>query len=306
MRLRHIEIFHAVYEHGSISEAARALNVSQPSVSKVLRHAEDQLGYDLFRRIKGRLIPTDHAHELFAEVAEVYTSLSRLSRTARNLGARKGGHLRIAVLPSIALAVVPRAIARLCAQIPEVTVEITTLHSREMERSLQERECDVAIGFRPLRHGLVKQAKLGSARLVLVAPRDAFGSGEGPVPVETLDGVDFIGLRDSGPLADAFVNELNRLEIAPREIVTSHTYYAALALVREGVGVTVTDEYTAAALSTPDLSCYRMEPDVHAPIYAVTLENAPSTGLVSQFVAAVREVLQEEGGVKAVNSGENP
>ena len=40
MNLRHIEIFHAVYVSGSISAAARALGVSQPSVSKTLRHAE--------------------------------------------------------------------------------------------------------------------------------------------------------------------------------------------------------------------------------------------------------------------------
>lgn len=305
MRLRHIEIFHAVYEHGSISEAARALNVSQPSVSKVLRHAEDQLGYDLFRRTKGRLIPTEQAHELFAEVAEVYTSLSRLARTARNLGARKGGHLRIAVLPAIALAAAPRALARLCSQHPEVTSEITTLHSREMERGLHERECDVAIGFRPSRQHRLRHAQLGSVSMVLVAPRGRFGADDRPISMEALHEVPFIGLRDSGPLADAFVNELNRLEIAPREIVTSHTYYAAIALVREGVGVTVTDEYTAAALSTPSLSCYRLEPDVQAPIYALALENSPSADLAGLFVEAVREVMAEYAAVRA-GQGLNP
>ena len=45
MNLRHIEIFHAVYVNGSVSAAARALNVSQPSVSKTLRHAESLLGF---------------------------------------------------------------------------------------------------------------------------------------------------------------------------------------------------------------------------------------------------------------------
>ena len=43
MNLRHIEVFHAVYVNGSVSAAARMLNVSQPSVSKVLRHAESLL-----------------------------------------------------------------------------------------------------------------------------------------------------------------------------------------------------------------------------------------------------------------------
>ena len=45
MRLRHIEVFHAVYNCGSITGAAKLLNVSQPSISKVLAHAEQQLGF---------------------------------------------------------------------------------------------------------------------------------------------------------------------------------------------------------------------------------------------------------------------
>ena len=50
MRIRHIEVFHAVYANGSISAAARMLNVSQPAVSKVLRHAEAQLGFFLIHK----------------------------------------------------------------------------------------------------------------------------------------------------------------------------------------------------------------------------------------------------------------
>ena len=59
MNLRHIEIFHAVYVNGSVSAAARALNVSQPSVSKMLRHAESLLGFNLFQRTNGGLVPTE-------------------------------------------------------------------------------------------------------------------------------------------------------------------------------------------------------------------------------------------------------
>ena len=66
MRLRQIEIFYHVYRVGTISGAAQALNVSQPSVSKVLRHAEDQIGFELFQRVNGRLEPTPAAHELLS------------------------------------------------------------------------------------------------------------------------------------------------------------------------------------------------------------------------------------------------
>ena len=56
MNLRHIEIFDAIYVNGSVSAAARALNVSQPSVSKMLRHAESLLGFHLFQHTNGMLL----------------------------------------------------------------------------------------------------------------------------------------------------------------------------------------------------------------------------------------------------------
>ena len=54
MRLRQIEVFRAVMLVGTVSEAARMLNVSQPVVTRVLQHTELQLGFRLFDRTKGR------------------------------------------------------------------------------------------------------------------------------------------------------------------------------------------------------------------------------------------------------------
>ena len=85
MRLRQIEVFHAVYSTGTMTGAAAMLNVSQPSVSKVLAHAEQQLGYLLFDRIKGKLVPTPEAHRLFAHVATVYRDVDRLRHVAASL-----------------------------------------------------------------------------------------------------------------------------------------------------------------------------------------------------------------------------
>jgi len=52
MKTRQLEVFHAIYTKGTITEAATFLNVSQPSISKVLAHTESQLGFLLFSRIK--------------------------------------------------------------------------------------------------------------------------------------------------------------------------------------------------------------------------------------------------------------
>jgi DNA-binding transcriptional LysR family regulator len=56
MRLRHIEVFHAVMSAGTVSGAAQVLHISQPAVTKVLQHAEAQLGISLFERTKGQAL----------------------------------------------------------------------------------------------------------------------------------------------------------------------------------------------------------------------------------------------------------
>ena len=68
IRLRHIEALQAVQKAGSITGAAELLNVSQPAVSKLLRHAQDQLGLRLFERVKGKLVPTREAKLLEVEI----------------------------------------------------------------------------------------------------------------------------------------------------------------------------------------------------------------------------------------------
>src|SRR3954464_13155812 len=111
MNLRQIEIFHAVYLHGTVSAAARSLNVSQPSVTKVLRHAESSIGLPLFERARGRLIPTEDARALFAEVADIQERVRSLRQTCHNLRLGRGGLLRISALPSLGLRVIPETVA---------------------------------------------------------------------------------------------------------------------------------------------------------------------------------------------------
>lgn len=77
MRLRHIEVFHAVMQAGTISGAAQLLHISQPAVTKVLQHAELQLGMALFDRVRGKLYPTPEANRLFVEIDKLNSEIGR-------------------------------------------------------------------------------------------------------------------------------------------------------------------------------------------------------------------------------------
>jgi hypothetical protein len=113
MNLRQIEIFHAVFVHGTVSAAARSLNVSQPSVTKVLRHAERSIGLTLFERIEGTADPdrgcpyavrrsVGHSGPGAFAAAGVPESAPRTRRPAAHFGAplarpRRDSRSRVAV-----------------------------------------------------------------------------------------------------------------------------------------------------------------------------------------------------------------
>ena len=103
MKTRQLEVFHAIYTKGTITEAATFLNVSQPSISKVLAHTESQLGFLLFSRIKGRLFPTPEADAIFLKADKINTDLNQLKELTENMSSKPSGLIRLGCAPTLGL-----------------------------------------------------------------------------------------------------------------------------------------------------------------------------------------------------------
>lgn len=223
MNLRHIEVFHAVYVHGSVSAAARALNVSQPSVSKVLRHAEDSLGLELFQRVKGRLVPTQDAHSLFAEVADIHDRMHTLRQASRNLRDGRGSTLRISALPSLGLGAIPRAVAGFLARHSTTLFDLQTLHHDEIVRKLYERETDVAISYQVPADAPVAHTIIGEGELVVLYREEEMPDAPPRLPLDSLRDRRFISPVQAGPLGRLLSGELMRQNIVLDEIISART-----------------------------------------------------------------------------------
>jgi len=291
MRLRQIEVFHAVYANGSISGAARALNVSQPAASRVLRHTESQLGITLFQLVRGRLVPTDEAHALFREVDEVYGRISSLRQTARNMRGGGAGHLRIGAVPSLALEIVPAAIARFHAHHPDVTFEIQTLHHDAMVQSLYERVSDLAIGYDPTPNPRMELRQLDTAEMVLISRAGTVSSSADPLPLSDLDGRDIVRMATNGPAGDVAAEALAREDVSVREVASVGTYYVAASLVRHGCAAALVDEFTASAACAEGLDVHRLAPAVRFGVYVAWLEGRPLSILADRFVTQLSDIM---------------
>jgi len=300
MRLRQIEIFYHVYRAGTISAAARNLNVSQPSVSKVLKHTEDQLGIELFLRQRGRLVPTQIAHELFVEAQEVYGRLSTFNRSLENISNRRGGHLRLGVLPSLSLSFGPEWIARLRDADPLLTFELTTLHSADVIRSLSEKRVDLCLGFEKTQSDQLSSVKIGDGNMVLVSSRQLAEKPEA-IDLRVIEGASFIGMRESGPLGKLVAANLEARGISPNEIVSAHTYHVALSLVRKQLGLAITDQFTAYSQLGAGLHRYVLKGFPTFTIQATSLTSFPDVDLIERSIDAAKQTMRTlETGISAL------
>ncbi len=290
INLRHIEVFHAVYQTGSLSGAARLLGVSQPSVSKVLRHAETRLGFALFRVVRGRLSPTDEAHELFLEASAVQERVETLYETARNLRRAEQGRLRISVIHSLGLKAVPDAITAFAERHPNVSIELRTLHSEELAETLHARTSDLAIGYDVPRHPRFAYLKLGSGELVVLFRRQDMPGAPDRISIEGIDGLRIIHLINDGTIG-TLVNRRVVREQEDRAGIYVKTYFVAAALVERGLGVAVIDAFTARACATAGMDYRPLEEPMRFEVVGMHLEDRPLSTISRNFLECLRQSL---------------
>jgi DNA-binding transcriptional LysR family regulator len=290
MRLRHIEVFYQVYREGSISAAARNLHVSQPSVSKVLRHAEDQLGFALFDRRKGRLYPTKAAEELYGEVSEIYDRVASLNRRAGNIRNRRGGHIRLGALPSLGFSVLPRLVAEMQSAKPDMSFDLATLHSDEMTAALLEKRFDLCVGFDADFDERIRCQAINSVGLSLLVPEGHFAGELTEAQPASVDGQNLIGLRDSGPVADRIEDYLSVHQIEASITVTVQTYYLAAELVELGAGIAIVDGFTAEYFSGRAIQGVPLADSPTLPFAAMTLVEQANEPLVGDCLGALHRL----------------
>jgi len=293
MRLRHIEVFHAIMQAGTISGAAQLLHISQPAVTKVLQHCELQLGMALFDRVRGKLYPTPEAQRLFVEIDKLNRDLVGIRRLAASLKSGESEQVRLVATPALATAIVPAAMTPWCRAYPQARCSLATHHTREIVSSLLLGEADLALSLADPRHPGIKAEALASGAMVALCPLASPEAREhGPLSLADIRS-ELIGLQSDDPLAGLLHHAGEALGTATAEKlasrITVQTYQLARALVEAGVGMTLVDPFTAASADPAKVRLRPLLPPVQVQLYLLTAAAAPlgqAARRLVKFIAA--------------------
>jgi len=152
MKIRELEALRAIFDTGSVSHAARSIGVTQSGVSRMLARIEQEIGFELFYRIGGRLVPTRAALTLRNEVMRTLDSVDNLRRLALAIGEGRTGEVQFGCAQSLVNSLVPRTVKLFSQEWPDTRIVIEPRPSRIIVDMVASRKLELALLFLPVDH----------------------------------------------------------------------------------------------------------------------------------------------------------
>jgi DNA-binding transcriptional LysR family regulator len=305
MKFQQLHAFKAVYELGTVTAAGDRLHLTQPAVSKLISALEHRIGFKIFERIRGRLIPTDQGKAFYFEVSKAFTALDTLEESARDIRTQYWGSLNIAAFPLLAHSYLPKLLGQYLKNIPELKVSLKANRSEEVLRRTEVQSCDV--GF-----AAVDQLSPGVSSIEVQCDCVCILPPQSPLCTKPyLEPEDFVldpFIRSETDITQKRVDEAFSRSRVKRNDVLEVSFASSIAsLVAEGVGAAIVDPFTANQARKVDAAvCIRtFKPAVSFNFNILFPALRPVSNSVELFVESFFTMASEEG-ISLVRSDNRP
>lgn len=290
--LRQIEVIRAIMVTGTIGGAARLLNVSSPGISRVMKHAETMLKLKLFSRRSGRYLPTPEARDIFDQINGVYDKVEDLQFVLKRLERGDDSQLRVASVPSIANVMMPRAIAAVRSRYPDLVLDIDVLKIEEAIDYLMLGKGEaVAISHR-YEHPMLTFEPLAKGRLVCIVPEHHPLAARMTISAAELADMPLIGIDPADPYGRVITGLFTRLGLTCNVSIKARFGSTVCALVAQGLGVAVVDEFTVADGRFPGIVPVAIAEPAEFQTFIAFRKDATLSGYCEFFVAALRREME--------------
>lgn len=146
INLTNLRVFREIMKTGSMSEAARNLNRTQPAISLALKNLETALGFELFVRDTRKLKPVPEAHYLFSEADEVLVRVNQLQRNMQQFASGQRGSLNVAAMPGITAVLLPEFLSEFTRDKPQVKLTLHTRSTTQLNEMVSSQGVDFGMG----------------------------------------------------------------------------------------------------------------------------------------------------------------
>ncbi|MGR3759212.1 LysR family transcriptional regulator [Roseobacteraceae bacterium NS-SX3] len=295
LSIRQLSTFREVMRSGSISQAARTVGRTQPAVSTMIGTLEEELGFALFTRERGKLTPTPEARYFLEEAEAILARLERTKETLSRVRALETGTLRIACLPAASALFMPRLLTDFLKDKADVEVSLIMRSSGVIEDLIASQQYHIGFAETPQPRPSILQADFEHECVCILPAGDPLASASGITPAD-LDGKPMAVLFGEHPTATQTEAAFRAAGKRFNKRLELRTFLPGLEFVSAGMCYMVCDMVTAYSClvqshAPSNLVLRRFRPRVINRLSILTPGYATQALLAQAFAARLSEAL---------------
>ncbi|APO68959.1 LysR family transcriptional regulator protein [Rhizobium gallicum] len=290
MNFRQIEAFRAVIISGTVSRAAELMGVTQPNVSRLVGELEAAVGFALFDRVKGRLVPTPEGQAFYRDVDVSFKGLDLLRSSAARIRDFGSGQIRVASLAAAGSTIVPRAVKRFRERYPSAIVTLSIMSSAAVRNHIVDGDFDLGLAADEVDLSGVEHQVFGSfPALCAIPPGHPLAERSVVRPIDFHE-VDYVALSPEDRARLQFDRYCAEAGSKPNLVIETPFAITACALALEGVGLAIVNPLAVDGFADRGLVFRPFEPSVYFKSYLLFRPDVQKASLVRAFVGALMNV----------------
>lgn len=292
LNLRQIEAFKAVIEYGTVSRAAEMVNISQPAMSKLIAHLEEDTGLRLFDRVKGRLVLTRRGMRLYEEIDRIFVGVRQVENAVEAIRRDEQSRLIIGVMPALSGSFIQLATTHFLARQPGVLCALQSRSSQWIADGLVTRKLDVGFTVAPIDNPYIVAEPLMAHPLVCIMPLGHPLAAKSVITPQDIDGEAFVSF-DPESYTNRRISEVFEAHgVAPDVAMIVSISPTLCEFVAAGIGVSLVHPSAVAGLRDK-LAIRRFEPAVQVDFQLCHIRDSRNARLVEAFLEGAREAAAE-------------
>ncbi|MDB5705996.1 MAG: LysR family transcriptional regulator [Sphingomonas bacterium] len=275
--LRALRSFAEIIRTGSATAAGRNLGMTQPAVSRIIAQLESAVGFELFYRDRGRLVPTKDALLLAEEVELALAGLQRVSSLVRDIAASATGELRVVSPPSFSEGLLPDMVARFVARNPGVRFNLDSRSVDTTKAMIATRVADCGFMKLPIDEPDLEAETLVASGSVCVLPETHKLAARAALTPMDLHGEPLVLLGSGRQWRAQVDHAFAQYRLRPTVAIETHTHGSACALAARGIGIAIVNALLARSYIRAPLVARPFEPPItHEYAFVTSALSRPS------------------------------
>jgi len=289
--LRHVRAFVEVAEQGSFTAAANILAISQPALTTTINQLEDLLEVQLFIRTTRRVELTTVGRNFLPNAQNIVKGFDREINAVYEAGKRSGGHVKIAVLPSLAMSILPKAIKIFSETHPKVNVSIRDDNAKGVHQQMLKNESDFGITNQWEEDSQLNFVPLFEDRVGVVCHHShELAKSKSGTQWQKLENSDFVGMSSDTGVFSMLHSIPNLPQCVSTPAYETLTMVALASLIHANLAITALPALAVPRMIDPPLKFVKLgKPTVWRQIYLVTRKS----GHLSASAELLRTFLQD-------------